>query len=115
MVKTKRQGPPEQISSLARQYAGEVRIQCNGIVRVFLYGSYARGDYDENSDIDIMYLTDDTDELLLEEKVSNITFDYNMEYDVEISPIIVKQEHFDYWKESYMFYRNIVKEGILIE
>ena len=29
--------------------------------KVILYGSYARGDYSENSDIDIMILTDFSD------------------------------------------------------
>ena len=32
------------------------------LTKIILYGSYARGDYKENSDIDIMILTTLTDE-----------------------------------------------------
>lgn len=48
----------ENIKEFARQVK---EILGENLVQVILYGSYARGDYQENSDIDIMILTRLTD------------------------------------------------------
>ena len=49
---------------------------------VKLYGSYARGDYDEESDIDIMIIVDmDREEILrFERDFSDFSFDLAMEH-----------------------------------
>ena len=81
-----------------------------------LYGSYARGDYNKESDIDIMILVDlDTDELRqCESKICDATYDFNYDHDTEIMPIVQNAKHFDYWKEAYMFYWNVEHEGVAI-
>lgn len=43
-----------------------------------------------------------------------MTYDFNMEHGTDIMPIVQNMEHFDYWKNSYMFYRNVSNEGIVI-
>ena len=55
-----------------------------------MYGSYARGDFDNNSDIDIMILTDFDDNELIQNrmKIRDIACDLELEYDVVISPIV---------------------------
>ena len=54
---------PEQTSQLLKQYAlGIKRIYGKNLKAVILYGSYARNDYDEDSDQDIMILVDLTEE-----------------------------------------------------
>ena len=42
--------------------------------KIILYGSYARGDYNSSSDIDIMILTDDEIEIY-RNKISDIAYD----------------------------------------
>ncbi len=81
---------------------------------VILYGSYARGDYNENSDIDIMLLLDISDEEIKKYRhmLSEITFDYNMRYDVDIKPLAKNKEHFERWIPAYPFYANVNKEGV---
>ena len=44
--------------------------------------------------------------------LSHITFDYNMDYDVDIKPIAKSKEHFEKWVEAYPFYANVKKEGV---
>lgn len=84
--------------------------------KVILYGSYARGDYRENSDIDIMVLTTLTDEEIRQIKTTiyDVAFDFQMEYGVDISVIIKNEEHFNYWLGALPFYDNVQKEGVVL-
>ena len=70
---------------------------------VILYGSYARGDYTKDSDIDIKKYR---------HELSGATYDFNMDYDVDIKPIAKNQEHFNKWVEVYPFYSNVASEGV---
>ena len=82
--------------------------------KVILYGSYARGDYNEHSDIDIMILLDLSDMDIKEyrHELSGETFDFNMDHDLDIKPIAKSQEHFQKWVDVYPFYANVEKEGV---
>jgi predicted nucleotidyltransferase len=84
--------------------------------KIILYGSYARGDYREDSDIDIMILLDISDLEIKEyfEQLVSVTFDFNMEYDTDIKPIAKSEAHFQKWIINYPFYANINKEGVVL-
>lgn len=84
--------------------------------KVILYGSYARGDYRENSDIDIMVLTTLTDNQIMQIKtdIYDLAFDFQMEYGVDISVLIKNEEHFNYWLGALPFYDNVQKEGVIL-
>lgn len=86
------------------------------LTKVILYGSYARGDYNENSDIDIMVLTTFSDEEIeqVESRVFDLAFDFLMEYGIDISVIVKNDEHFYHWLGALPFYNNVDKEGIVI-
>ncbi len=99
------------------QYTELLRfIYGNHLNAVILYGSYARGDYDKFSDVDIMILLN-LDEMELKRyrhQLSEITFDFNMEHDVDIKPITKSKELFLKWQESYPFYKNVSREGVTL-
>ena len=86
------------------------------MVKVILYGSYARGDYDEHSDIDMMFLTSLSEDEIRKEKnkLYDLAFEYEMDYGVEISVIIKNIEDFQYWLGALPFYDNINREGIVL-
>lgn len=92
------------------------KVLGESLKKVILYGSYARGDYREDSDIDIMVLTTLTDEEIeqSENKIFDIAFDFQMEYGVDISVILKNEDHFNYWLGALPFYNNIQKEGVVL-
>lgn len=81
---------------------------------VILYGSYARGDYNKDSDIDIMILLDlaDLDIKKYRHELSRLTYDFNMDYDLDIKPIAKNEVHFNSWVNAYPFYENVNREGV---
>lgn len=86
------------------------------LTKVILYGSYARGDYRENSDLDVMILTTLTEDEIeqKENEVYNLAFDFQIEYGIDISVIVKNEEHFNYWLGALPFYNNVQKEGVVI-
>lgn len=106
---------PEQMRRLLRQYAEKVhQVYKESLAAVILYGSYARGDYTTDSDVDIMILVNLSEEGIREsrEKISNITYDFNMQHDMMIMPIVKAAEQFRYWLPVHPFYQNVEKEGV---
>lgn len=92
----------EIIMSFARKVR---RILGKNLKQVILYGSYARGDYTEDSDIDIMVLTTLTDKEIeqIETEIYDLAFDYLMDYGVDISVVIKNEEQFNYWLGALPF------------
>lgn len=86
------------------------------LLNVVLYGSYARGDYDDESDIDIMALVDmDRDDLNKYRRcVSEMANDIDLKYNVLLSIKLQDKLNFDKYKDSIPLYQNIVKEGLRI-
>jgi len=106
-----------EIQELLKLYRQQLeKIEGQYIKKIILYGSYARGDFKINSDIDIMILIDisESQKREYENKVYDITYDFNDEHNTEIMPIVQDIHHFNYWKNAYMFYNNVEKEGIVI-
>lgn len=91
-------------------------IMGDSLKQMILYGSYARGDYGDNSDMDIMVLTELTDDRIIqiEDEIFDAAYDIELEYGVPISVNIKNEKHFKNWVNSLPYYSNIQKEGIII-
>ncbi|MCR5608835.1 MAG: nucleotidyltransferase domain-containing protein [Lachnospiraceae bacterium] len=108
---------PQLMQELIQEYTTKVcNIYGSHIRQIILYGSYARGDYREDSDVDIMILLDlsDMDIKDYRHQLSDMTFDFNMDNDVDFKPIAKNEEHFNKWVLNYPFYSNISKDGVKI-
>jgi len=83
---------------------------------IVLYGSYARNDQDQDSDIDIVAFVDCESIRLPEirKKISEIKVDLSLKYDVVISIIIKNYRHYLNYREKVPFYSTIYNEGIPI-
>mgnify|MGYP000431158899 CR=1 FL=1 len=85
--------------------------------KLILYGSYARGDYKENSDIDIMILVKMSDEeiRLVKNDIYDLAFEFEINTGIEFSPIIKNEDQYEYWIDTLPFYRNVRDEGVVID
>lgn len=108
---------PKERQEIILEFArGIKKILGKQLSKIILYGSYARGDYDENSDIDLMVLTTLTEEEIekRETEIFDLAFDFQMDYGVDISVVVKNEEHFNYWLGALPFYDNVQKEGLVI-
>lgn len=108
---------PQNMQNLMMQYIDEIKkIYGAHLKSVILYGSYARGDFHPDSDVDVMILLDLSDLELKQysQKLSYMTYDFNMDNDLDIKPIAKNEQHFKKWVVNYPFYANVHKEGVVL-
>ena len=108
---------PQTIQTLLNQYLSEVKkIYGAHLKRVILYGSYARGDYTADSDIDIMLLVDLLPEDMdaYSDALSELGYEYNVENDIWMMPVVKNIQHFRQWVAAYPFYTKVQKEGVVL-
>ena len=102
-------------AEIIERYVREVsRIYGSHLRKIILYGSYARGDFREDSDIDIMILVDldDSEIKAAGRRLSDVTFDINFDFDVLIMPIVQNAAFSEHWVGAYPFFNQINNEGI---
>ena len=87
------------------------------IEQILLYGSYARGDADGDSDIDIAAIVHGDRQELQEKlkKVWDVSSDLELMYEVVISPTVIPYDEFMAYQEDLPYYRNISEEGIRVD
>lgn len=108
---------PHAMQNLIEQYIMEIKkIYGTHLRKIILYGSYARGDFRPDSDVDIMILLDLSDLELkaFSQKLSYMTYDFNLDHDLDIKPIAKDEAHFRKWIANYPFYANINNEGVVL-
>ncbi|MCL2513627.1 MAG: nucleotidyltransferase domain-containing protein [Oscillospiraceae bacterium] len=83
---------------------------------IILYGSYARGDYDSESDVDIMVLADiDNNELpRYRDAICNISSDISLENNITISIFLKNWKFFNDNVHILPFYKNVADEGVTV-
>lgn len=87
------------------------------IEQILLYGSYARGDADGDSDIDMAAIVHGDRQELQEKlkKVWDVSSSLELTYEVVISPTVIPYNEFMAYQEDLPYYRNISEEGIRVD
>lgn len=86
------------------------------LVKVMMYGSYARGDFDDYSDVDIAAIVKgERRELQIElKKVWDISADLELEYETIVSPTVIPFDEYEQYRNDIPYYMNIEKEGVVV-
>ena len=105
----------EELNSLLIPFVSKLhKLLGNHLNDVILYGSYARNEAEEGSDIDLMILIDLTEEEILH--IRNKIYEYASEIFSEksilISTIIHNKSLFNQRTSFVPFFRNVLQEGI---
>ena len=97
----------EIVYSMKDIFGGDLR-------QIILFGSYARGEQVEYSDMDVMVLVNLSDEELSQYNniLAKVTTDISVKYGVLPSIIDKNYEHFHHWVPFVPFYRNVKTEGV---
>ncbi len=82
--------------------------------KVILYGSYARGKYDENSDIDILIILDSYPDTQKKDKIYEVCSSLNIKYEIWIDVSLISKKEMDTIKGRQPFIQNALREGITI-
>ena len=79
----------------------------------WLYGSYARGDHDDESDVDILMSIDLPEEKLKQYRraVAAINSQLSLDYDVTVSITIKAAENIAKYSSFVPYYQNVLREG----
>lgn len=101
-----------QISALSEYLSILRRNFKDRIVDVFLFGSVARGEHDEESDMDILVIVKNGDTRFREE-VSMVSYDAMLNNDVVMSALVMDRGVFE-WHKKYKdpLYNAIERDGI---
>ena len=108
---------PQNVREHLEVYVQELKkIYSDSLQRVVLYGSYARGDYSVDSDVDVMILLKMPDIRIKDysNELMDITYEFNLTYDMEINPIAKDRAEFEKWNANYPFYANIQRDGVTL-
>jgi len=82
------------------------------IKKAILYGSKARGNFLENSDIDLLLITEGNISMQMKHQIFDIVYKYELLNDIVVSVILVSEADFEN-KLNTLFIK-IRKEGIIL-
>ncbi|MCC8139330.1 MAG: nucleotidyltransferase domain-containing protein [Lachnospiraceae bacterium] len=102
------------LNELAKSYRA---VYGDNLYKIILYGSYARGDYRDDSDIDVAALVKGSRQELQDDlkTVWERANDLELKYEILVSPTVIPVDEFERYKSDLPYYRNIDNEGILVD
>jgi predicted nucleotidyltransferase len=103
-----------QIALITNTVAKAARAELGDrLTDVILYGSYARGDYKDWSDIDIMIVVqaDDYEVNQIKELLTEALWDLIYATNLLLSIVVVSVTRYEQYKSALPFYTNVAREG----
>lgn len=84
------------------------------LVKMFFYGSCARGDFKEYSDVDIALLTKGKwkDKWKYDDKIDEVATELALKYFAVVNFVLLSYDEFEEKKSWYGYFKNIDREGI---
>ena len=105
---------PKLMKSLAKMSSDLHGVFGNSMYKVILYGSYARGEQEPDSDVDIALILKDKSTESIHDRMIDVVVDYELDLGVTLSVVPIEMDQYIEWRLTLPFYKNIDKEGITI-
>lgn len=104
----------QAIDILGEVYRACEAIFSDSIKDAYLYGSYARGDFSKESDVDILVTaTIERAELSkFRYALAALSSDLSLKHNVTVSLTVKPHDDFMLYNTTLPFYANVIKEGI---
>lgn len=93
---------------------GVVDLFSDSILAIILYGSVARNDNTDESDIDIVIIIKNEMDDATKEQFIHWSAELDLRYGRVFSIIDIQEENMEKWRNVLPFYQNIQKEGIIL-
>jgi len=104
---------PDSIVALTKEFVSEIgKLYKERLNKVILFGSYARGEQTEESDVDYLVVLNDEEIRSYTEisKMSDVTFELSLKYGISVSAVPASQPKFENKLSPLMF--NVHEDGI---
>jgi len=106
---------PESVRELTEEFVSRMsELYGERLDKVILFGSYARGEEHEDSDVDYLVILND-DEIRTYHEISLLsptTFDLSLKYSISVSAVPVSKFKFDHI--GSLLVQNVRNDGILL-
>lgn len=107
----------QQAAEIIAELCGKVALLFpQNKIEAILFGSYARGEADAESDIDVLLLVDASQQDISARnwQVGDLAAELLLTHGIVVSPIVENREYFNNHLELFPFYCNINSEGVRI-
>ena len=108
----------QEVNRIVRQLCSSLKpLFPQDSMEAILFGSYARGEADADSDIDVMVLVDSSRQDISQKtwEISSVAADLLLSLGVMVSPVVENRRYFQDNVELLPFYQNIAREGVLYD
>ncbi|MCL2354562.1 MAG: nucleotidyltransferase domain-containing protein [Oscillospiraceae bacterium] len=109
----------ETMKILQEYVVGLQELLQENLQQVILYGSYARGDYNEDgemSDVDVMILLNMNENEISEvaDRIIEYTYETNLQNNILISPVVESVETYQDRANWMPYYKSVRREGVML-
>ncbi|MCP5106314.1 MAG: nucleotidyltransferase domain-containing protein [bacterium] len=105
----------QKVNDVLRAVESELReIFKDKLKKLILFGSYCRGDFDSESDIDVMALVDDPTPRKYDDVLLDVEVDLSIAYDTVLSIFVESETEYREARKYKPFLKSIEGEGIEI-
>lgn len=101
------QNQSQALTELQQRLAGTFDIET-----LVLYGSVARGEADEESDLDVLIVTAKPLPRPIRHRITDLVFDINLQYDTNISTLVIDQASWETGGPLLLLREEILRDGV---
>lgn len=103
----------QKVKSLLKDIENKLRrIFGDKMEKIILFGSYVREDYDDESDIDILVLVNDSQLKKYDDFLLDTIVELTGVYGIFVSIVVKSKAEYDLDKETMPLFINVEKEGL---